>query len=146
MCTSQECDNVGHGRWGDWPIVFLFGASRHPALDIEKCNVVLKLLLSQPWCYGWQFLVALLLQSFCFWQTFRYKPWNKRWCRQRFSTVTSGDSSRGFAYFISSETALFNPLDLELDIYSSAHHLCKMWIFYEPRRVTLGDTRHFVEE
>ena len=39
-----------------------------------------------------------------------------------------------------------NPLALELDIYSLAHHLCKMWIFYEPRRVTLGNTRHFVEE
>jgi len=39
-----------------------------------------------------------------------------------------------------------NPLAPELDIYSSAHRLCKMWIFYEPRRVTLGDTRHFVEE
>ena len=41
---------------------------------------------------------------------------------------------------------LFNPLALELDIYSSAHHLCKMLIFYEPRRVTSGNTRHFVEE
>ena len=40
----------------------------------------------------------------------------------------------------------FNPLALELDIYSLAHHLCKMCIFYEPRRVTLGNTRHFVEE
>ena len=39
-----------------------------------------------------------------------------------------------------------NPLALELDIYSLAHHLCKMWIFYEPRRVTLGNKRHFVEE
>jgi len=41
---------------------------------------------------------------------------------------------------------VFNPLALELDIYSSAHHLCKMWIFYEPRRVTLGNTWHFLEE
>ena len=40
----------------------------------------------------------------------------------------------------------FNPLALELDIYSLAHHLCKMLIFYEPRRVTVGNTRHFVEE
>ena len=40
----------------------------------------------------------------------------------------------------------FNPLALELDIYSLAHHLYEMWIFYEPRRVTLGNTRHFVEE
>jgi hypothetical protein len=39
-----------------------------------------------------------------------------------------------------------NPLALELDIYSLAHHLCKMLIFYEPRRVTVGNTRHFVEE
>jgi len=39
-----------------------------------------------------------------------------------------------------------NPLTLELDIYSLAHHLCKMWIFYEPRRIALGKTRHFVEE
>ena len=30
--------------------------------------------------------------------------------------------------------------------YSLAHHFCKMWIFYEPRRVTVGNTRHFVEE
>ena len=40
----------------------------------------------------------------------------------------------------------FNPLALELDIYSLARHLCKTWIFYEPRRGTLGNTRHFVEE
>jgi len=40
----------------------------------------------------------------------------------------------------------FNPLALELDIYSLAHNLCKMLMFYEPRRVTLGNTRHFVEE
>jgi len=40
----------------------------------------------------------------------------------------------------------FNPLALELDIYSLAHHLSKMWIFDEQRRVTLGNTRHFVEE
>jgi len=39
-----------------------------------------------------------------------------------------------------------NPLGLELDIYSLAHHLCAMWIFYEPRRVTLRNTRRFVEE
>ena len=39
-----------------------------------------------------------------------------------------------------------NPLALELDICSLAHHLCKMWIFYEPRRITLGNTRHFMEE
>jgi len=28
-----------------------------------------------------------------------------------------------------------NPLVLELDTYSLAHHLCKMWIFCEPRRL-----------
>ena len=39
---------------------------------------------------------------------------------------------------------VFNPLALELDIYSSAHHLCKMLIFYEPRSVTLGNTRNFL--
>jgi len=27
----------------------------------------------------------------------------------------------------------FNPLAVEVDIYSLAHHLCKMWTFYEPR-------------
>jgi hypothetical protein len=43
-------------------------------------------------------------------------------------------------------TVCLNPLALELDIYSLAHHLCKMLIFYEPRSVTLGNTRHFVEE
>ena len=40
----------------------------------------------------------------------------------------------------------FNPSALELDIYSLVHNLCKMLIFYEPRSVTLGNTRHFVEE
>ena len=39
-----------------------------------------------------------------------------------------------------------NPLALELEIFSLAHHLCTMWIFYDPRRVALGNTRHFVEE
>ena len=47
---------------------------------------------------------------------------------------------------ISPESSDINPLALELDIYSLAHHLCKMLIFYEPRMVTLGNTRHFVEE
>jgi len=41
---------------------------------------------------------------------------------------------------------VFKPLALELDINSLAHHLGKMWIFYEPRTLTLGNTRHFVEE
>jgi len=27
-----------------------------------------------------------------------------------------------------------------------AHHLCKMWTFYEPKTVTLWNTRHYVEE
>ena len=35
----------------------------------------------------------------------------------------------------------FNPLALELDIYSLAHHLCKTLIFYEPRRTTLAFKR-----
>jgi len=39
-----------------------------------------------------------------------------------------------------------NPLALELYIYSLANRLCKMWISYEPRNVTSGNTRHFVEE
>jgi len=47
---------------------------------------------------------------------------------------------------IHSEGNEFNPFALELDIYSLAHHLCKMLIFYEPRRLTLGNTRHFVKE
>jgi hypothetical protein len=40
----------------------------------------------------------------------------------------------------------FNPLVLELDIYSLAHNLCKMWLLYEPKRVTLRNRRHFIEE
>jgi hypothetical protein len=40
----------------------------------------------------------------------------------------------------------FNPLALKLDIYSLAQHLGTMSIFYEPRRVTLGNTVHFVKE
>ena len=31
---------------------------------------------------------------------------------------------------------IINPLALQLDIYSLAQLLCKMWIFYEPRRIT----------
>jgi len=47
---------------------------------------------------------------------------------------------------VTTEEGHVNPLALELDIYSLAHHLCKMWIFCELRRVTLANTRHFVEE
>jgi hypothetical protein len=32
--------------------------------------------------------------------------------------------------------ATINPLAVELDIYSLAHHLCKMLIFYERRKAT----------
>jgi len=32
---------------------------------------------------------------------------------------------------------ILNPLALELDIYSLTHRLCKMLIFYEPRRVNI---------
>ena len=46
----------------------------------------------------------------------------------------------------SHSTISFTLSALELDIYSLAHHLCKMWIFYEPRRVAVGNTRHFVGE
>ena len=41
---------------------------------------------------------------------------------------------------------VINPLALELDVYSLSHHLCKLWIFYEPSSLTIGNTRHFVEE
>jgi len=40
----------------------------------------------------------------------------------------------------------FNPLDLQQDIYSLARHLNKILIFYEPRCLTLVNTRYFVEE
>ena len=46
----------------------------------------------------------------------------------------------------SRKRAPLNPLTLELNIYSLAHHLRKMWIFYKPIRITLRNTRHFVEE
>ena len=36
----------------------------------------------------------------------------------------------------------FNPLALEMDISIVAHHLCKMWIFYEPKKLTIWNTRH----
>jgi len=58
----------------------------------------------------------------------------------------SSKAIEGFICFCLFEYALFNPLALEVDIYSLAHNLCKMWIFYEPRRVTLGNTRYFMEE
>jgi hypothetical protein len=67
------------------------------------------------------------------WQTRKSRHWFPAWTL---------DGSLWSA----SRSCFFNPLALELDIYSLAYHLCKMWIFYEPRRVTLGDTRHFVEE
>ena len=34
----------------------------------------------------------------------------------------------------------FNTLALELDILVLAHHLCKRWIFDEPKEVTLSNT------
>jgi len=75
-------------------------------------------------CVFW-FALKLLLRFF-----FIVAPWILK------STLFTRD--RG--------SAVVNALALELDIYSLAHHLCKMWIFYEPRSVTLGNIRHFVEE
>jgi len=34
-----------------------------------------------------------------------------------------------------SDTRIFNPLALEMDIEIVAHHLCKMRIFYKPKSV-----------
>ena len=42
---------------------------------------------------------------------------------------------------IGSAVQIINPLVLKLEIYSLAHHSCEMWIFYEPRSVTPGNTR-----
>ena len=39
----------------------------------------------------------------------------------------------------------FNLLAVDLDIYVFVHPLCKMWIFYEPNKTTLWNTKHFVE-
>ena len=36
--------------------------------------------------------------------------------------------------------AWIDPLALELDIQILEHHVCKMWIFYEPKKVTLSNT------
>ena len=36
--------------------------------------------------------------------------------------------------FTVSRCYLINPLALELDIEIVAHHLCKMWIFYETKK------------
>ena len=61
-------------------------------------------------------------------------------------SVTSTRQSYQSSKHSSKLRMYLNPLALELDIYSLAHHFCKMWIFYEPRRVTLGNTRYSVEE
>ena len=81
------------------------------------------------------------------------------WCVSGCDRGTSQRSSRPTrvveSWKKSSIKALLLPLyltfsyrlnPLALDIYSLAHHLYKMLIFYEPRRLTLGNTRHFVEE
>ena len=39
-----------------------------------------------------------------------------------------------------------NPLALEMDILIVAHHLYKMWIFYETQQIRLWNTRHSAEE
>ena len=61
---------------------------------------------------------------------------------------TQSDKSQEFwvGLAINVKCDAFNRFAPEPDIYSLAHHLCKMWIFYEPRSVTLGNTWHFVEE
>ena len=41
---------------------------------------------------------------------------------------------------LSNSLTTLTHLPPKLDIYSLAHHLCKMLVFYEPRRVTLGNT------
>lgn len=35
---------------------------------------------------------------------------------------------------------------MNLDIKISAHTLCKMRIFYEPKKGALGNTQHFVDK
>ena len=48
-------------------------------------------------------------------------------------------------YLLCLSRFIINPLATELGIYSLAHHLYKWWIYYEPSRVTLGNTCYFVE-
>jgi len=82
----------------------------------------------------WLWKSAIQNSRFVFWVGVVSIGNVREWLR-----IQSSDSHRDRIFF-------FNPLALELDICSLAHHLCNMWIFYEPRRVTLGNTRHFVEE
>ena len=51
-----------------------------------------------------------------------------------------------FSFSHVKEVYTINPLALELDISIVAHHLCKMWVLYDPKKVTLWNTRHSVEE
>ena len=44
---------------------------------------------------------------------------------------------------VDGQTQMINPLALELYIYSLVHHLCNMWIFCEPKNVTLGNKSTF---
>ena len=44
-----------------------------------------------------------------------------------------------------SERGYLNPLVLELDIYSLAHHLCKIWIFYETKKGNIRKYTTFCE-
>jgi len=70
------------------------------------------------------------------------RPRDLFWSHQQPRNLLRG---RPWLRFPQSWHFIIKPLALELNIYSLAHHLCTMWIFYEPRRVTLGNARHFVE-
>jgi len=107
-----------------YSLLHLFSATRYRWHPHNLFRVLL--ILSSPLCLGHSVFLSKMLHEF-FTST------------QSTCNVARPYRPPWFQYH-------FNPLALELDIYSLARHLCKMWIFYEPRRVTLGNTRHFVEE
>jgi len=93
---------------------------------------------SRSWSRSWS--------SWSWWSSSSSWSWSWWWWWSSSSSSSQHAVGPPFDPFEShASTILFNPLALELDNYSLAHHLCKMWIFYEPRRATSGNTRHFVE-
>jgi len=124
-------------------VVYIQRLERCCTLNLARCTSLIRAVLTslEEWCRGFQCK--------------RWRDSNWRGRQRRGDGAPSRTLERGRSQNVQSLLVHCNILILitsltvsprELDIYSLAQHLCKMWIFYEPRRVTLGITWHFVEE
>jgi len=76
-------------------------------------------------------------------------PYKHNLTQRKFERKYDERKPRIFSCLLPNESvtkSYINPSALEMDIQITAHHLCKTWILYKPKKVTLWNTRHSVQE